>query len=270
MKDVIRVAIIQPKPYPSFDDPRNIGHALQLMEGCQGEDVDLICFPEYFPFLGEREIGAAARKYKSYIIAGMVEEEGGVRFNTATLFSPAGRIVGRQRKFNIGTLEREKLGISPGDGVFRAFSTDFGKIGMPVCIDMWGQPEAARQLVDQGADVLFNICVFPILRGHWRTGALVRAFDNFIPIVGVNTADYNAQFGDKRVHQFGGGSFIMHPPRMLDKDDFQRWARGLNDLVNWVQVELDELEQVSIGEVNLVTPRRLRSVFFNRFGFRRG
>ena len=70
MKDFIRVAIIQPKPYPSFDDPRNIGHAMQLLERCSGEELDVICFPEYFPFLGEREIGAAARKYNSYIIAG--------------------------------------------------------------------------------------------------------------------------------------------------------------------------------------------------------
>lgn len=269
MKDTIRVAIIQPKPYPSFDDPRNIGHALQLLEKCQGEDLDVICLPEYFPFLGEREIGAAARKYNSYIIAGMIEEDGPVRFNTATLFSRAGRIVGRQRKFNVGALEREKLGISPGDGVFRGFSTDFGKIGMPVCIDLWGQPEAARQLTEQGVDVIFNICVFPLLRGHWKTGALVRAFDNFMPMVGVNTADYNALFGEKRVHQFGGGSFILQPPKMFDKDDFQKWARGLNDITNWVQAEFDELEQVQIGEVNLLTPRRLRSVFFNRFGFQR-
>jgi predicted amidohydrolase len=269
MKDNIRVAIIQPKPYPSFDDPRNLGHALQLLEKCQGEHLDIICFPEYFPFLGEREIGAAARKLESYIIAGMIEEEGGVRFNTATLFSRAGRMVGRQRKFNLGTLEREKLGISPGDGVFRGFSTDFGKIGMTVCIDLWGQPEAARQLTNQGVDVIFNICIFPVLLGHWKTGALVRAFDNFMPVVGANTADYNALFQDKRVHQYGGGSFIIQPPRMLDKDDFQRWARGLNDINNWVQTELEELEQVYIGEVDPVTPRRLRSVFFDRFGFQR-
>lgn len=269
MKDTIRIAIIQPKPYPAFDDPRNIGHALQLMERCRGEELDLILFPEYFPYLGEREIGAAARKFNTYIIAGMVEEEGANRYNTATLFSRSGRIAGRQRKFNIGVLEREKLGISPGDGIFRAFSTDFGKIGMPVCIDLWGQPESGRQLTDQGAEIIFNPCIFPVLRGHWKTGALVRALDNFIPIVGANTADYNALFENRRVHQFGGGSFIIRPPKMLDKDDFQRWIRGLDTIENWVQIELDELEQVSIGEVNLTTARRFRSEFFSRFGFKR-
>lgn len=269
MKDSIRIAIIQPKPYPAFDDPRNIGHALQLMEKCRGERLDVICFPEYFPFLGDREIGAAARRFDSYAIAGMIESEGAKQYNTATLFNRSGRVVGRQRKVNIGVLEREKLGISPGDGVFRTFSTDFGKIGMPVCIDMWGQPEAARQLTDQGVDVLFNIGVFPILRGHWKTAALVRSFDNFVPVVGVNTADYNALFENRRIHQYGGGSFVIQPPKMLDRDDLRRWMRGLDGVEAWVQVELDELEQVAISEVNLATARRLRGEFFNRFGFLR-
>jgi predicted amidohydrolase len=269
MKDNIRIAIVQAKPYPSFDDPRNIGHALQLIEKCRGEDLDIICLPEYFPFLGERDLGSAARKFNSYLIAGLAEEEGGKRYNTATLFNRAGKIVGRQRKFNVGSLERDRLGISRGDGIFKVFTTDFGKIGMPICIDFWGQPEAGRQLTEQGADVVFNPCIFPILRGHWRTGALVRAFDNFMPVVGINTADYNALFGEKRVHQYGGGSFTLQPPKMLDKEDFNRWVRGLEDIESWIHLELDELEQVYIGEVNLNTPRRFRIEFFSRFGFQR-
>ena len=77
MKDSIRIAIIQPKPYPSPEDPRNIGHALLLLEKCSAEELDVVCFPEYFPYAGDREIAAAARKMNAYIIAGMVEEEGG-------------------------------------------------------------------------------------------------------------------------------------------------------------------------------------------------
>jgi hypothetical protein len=87
--------------------------------------------------------------------------------------------------------------------------------------------------------------------------------------VGINTADYNALFESKRIHQHGGGSFVIQPPKMLDKDDFSRWMRGLDNIENWVQVELDELEQVYIAEINLSTSRRLRSEFFNRFGFKR-
>ncbi len=268
MKDNIRIAIIQPKPYPSFDDPRNIGHALQLMEKCLGEELDVICLPEYFPFMGEREMGSAARRFKSYLIAGIVEEDGGKLYNTTTLFNRAGRIAGRQRKFNVAALEYERLKMFSGDGVFKVFETDFGKLGMPVCIDFWGQPEAGRQMSEQGVDIVFNPSLFPVLRGHWKTAAMVRAFDNFVPVVGVNTADYNALFGERRVHQYGGGSFILQPPKMLDKDDFNHWARGLDNIENWVQVELDELEQVYIAEVNLSAARRFRTDFFKRFGFR--
>ena len=57
MKDTIRIAMIQPKPYPSFDDPRNIGHALTLLEKCRGETLDVVCLPEYFPYQGEKGTG---------------------------------------------------------------------------------------------------------------------------------------------------------------------------------------------------------------------
>ncbi|MBC7359523.1 MAG: carbon-nitrogen hydrolase family protein [Desulfacinum sp.] len=269
MKDTIRVALIQPKPYPEFDDPRNIAHAMRLLESCRGESLDVVCFPEYFPYVGEEELARAARDLNCYIIAGLVEVEGNRAYNTATLFDRQGRLLGRQRKTNLGALERDHLGMSPGDGSFRAFATDFGKIGIPVCIDFWGQPEAARQLTDQGAEIIFNISIFPILRGHWKTGALVRAFDNFLAVVGVNTADYNAKIGGRRYHQHGGKSFVIQPPKLLDKGEFTRWFRSLDSIEDWVQLELDELEQVHLAEVYLAGVRRYRRDFWKRFGFQR-
>ncbi|MDY0042723.1 MAG: carbon-nitrogen hydrolase family protein [Desulforhabdus sp.] len=236
MKDTIRVAIVQPKPYPTFDDPKNLAHALITLEKCQGEDLDIVCFPEYFPYQGEDELAAAARRYGTYLIAGLVEAEGGKLYNTATLFDRHGRLLGRQRKRNISLMEKDRLGISAGDGVFRTLTTDFGRIGMPVGIDFWGQPEAARHLTDQSADVIFNISMFPVLRGHWKRGATVRAFDNFMPIAGVNTADYNALIQGKRVRCHGGRSFLLHPPKMLDKYDFNRWLRSLVNLDAWLRV----------------------------------
>lgn len=269
MKDSIRVALIQPKPYPAMEDPKNIGHALLLLQKFRGEKLDLICMPEYFPFQGDRELAGAARQLKSYLVAGLVEVQGNTYYNTATLFDRDGNILARQRKRHVGQLEREQMGMSPGDGLFRAVSTDFGKIGLPVCVDFWGQPEAGRQLADQGVDLVVNASTFPVLRGHWKTGAIVRAFDNFVPVIGVTTADYNAMIGGRRVHQHGGGSFIIQPPRMLDKDDFSRWFRGLDNIADWLQVELSELEQVHVADVNLQTARRFRREFWGRFGIDR-
>ena len=269
MKDTIRVAIIQPKPYPTFDDPRNLGHALMLLEKCQGEKLDVVCFPEYFPYHGEKELGTAARQLNAYLVAGMVEADGEKLYNTSTLFDRSGRMLGRQRKRNLGVLEREQMGIAAGDGVFRAFTTDFGKMGMPVCIDFWGQPEAGRQLADQGVDIVFNPAIFPLLRGHWKHGALVRAFDNFVPVVGVNTADYNALINGRRFHQHGGQSFVIQLPRVLDREDFRRWFRSLDSVQDWVRIELDQLEQMQIVEVDLRTARRFRREFLGRFGVQR-
>ncbi len=269
MKDNIVVAMVQPKPYPEFNDPRNLGHGLMLLDKLRGEKVDIVCLPEYFPYLGEVELGQAARRLRTYLVAGLVEQEGDKLYNTATLFDRSGRLLGRQRKRNVGALERNQLGISPGDGYFKPFTTDFGKVGIPVCIDFWGQPEAGTQLIDQGAEIIINISIFPILRGHWKTGCLVRAFDNFVPVVGVNTADYNAMIGGRRYHQHGGGSFVLQPPKMLDKRDFKRWFRTLDDVRHWERVELDELEQIHVAEVNLSTIRRFRREFWNRFGIQR-
>lgn len=269
MKDTIRVAIIQPKPYPTLDDPRHIAHALILLEKCRAENLDVVCFPEYFPYQGDAELAEAARWYKTYLIAGLVEADGDRLFNTATLFDRNGRMLGAQRKRNVGAMEREQLGISPGDGVYRAFPTDFGKIGIPVGIDFWGQPEAARYLTDQNTDVIFNISLLPIFRGHWKRAAMVRAFDNFMPVVGVNAADYNALIDGKRIHQQGGHSFFLQPPKMLDRSDFNRWLRSADNIDHWLQVELDELEQVYVADVNLSTARQFRREFWSRFGFQR-
>ncbi len=269
MKESIRVALIQPKPYPSFEDPKNLGHAYQLVERLRGEKIDVICFPECFPFQGEEALADIARQHQAYVIAGLAELEGNHLYNTATLFDRQGNLLGRQRKRNLGVLERQNLNMTEGDGIHRAFSTDFGKIGLAVCIDFWGNPEGARQLAAQGVEIVFNICVFPVLRGHWITGSLARAFDHFLCVVGVNTADYNALFGGRRVHHHGGDSFVIQPPRMLDKEDFRRWIRSLDNVEHWVTERLGELEQVHTAEVNLGVVRRFRDEFKNRFGFRR-
>lgn len=269
MKDIVRVVLIQGKPYSELHDPRNVGHAIKLLDGCRGEDLDVACLPEYFPWTGEEILAEAARKLRCYIVAGLVEDLGDKRFNTATLFDRGGSIVGRQRKAYPGTMERGHFGIAPGDGNFKVFSTDFGKIGIPVAIDFWGQPEAARTLTDKGAELIINQSTFPILRGHWKQSALVRAFDNFIPVVGINTADFNCRVHERVYRHHGGRSIIIQPPRLVSKDDFGLWLRSLDSLQGWVTVELDEREQVYFGEVDLRTTRRYRTDLWRSLGIRR-
>ena len=269
MKETLRVALVQAKPYPELDDPRNVGHAIKLLEQCRGKNVDVACLPEYFPWAGEEVLADMARRLRCYIVAGLIEIAGDRRYNTATLIDRQGRLVGRQRKVNVGKMERQRLGVVSGDDAFRLFDTDLGRIGLPVCIDLWGQPEAARALSNMGADLIINQSIFPILRGHWKYGALVRAFDNFVPMVGINTADFNSRIGGRVYRQYGGGSFFIQPPRVVDKDDFRLWMRSLDDLAGWIIVELDSREQVYIGDIDLGTTRRYRFEFWRQLGFQR-
>jgi len=269
MKDTVRLALIQGKPYAQLDDPRNVGHAIRLLEKCRGKDLDVACLPEYFPWTGEEILAEAARELGCYIVAGLVEELADKKFGTATLFDRKGLIVGRQRKANPGAIEQRNFGISPGGDTFKVFATDFGKIGLPVSIDFWGQPEAARKLTDKGAELIINQSIFPILRDHWKGAALVRSFDNFIPVVGINTASFNWRVKGRSYRYFGGKSIIIQPPQLASRDDLTIWLRGLDSLETWVKVELDDREQVYLGEVHLGTSRKYRSELWRGLGIQR-
>jgi predicted amidohydrolase len=266
MKDTIRLALIQGKPYPELGDPRNVGHAMMLLEQCRGKKVDVACLPEYFPWVGEEILSEMARKLGCYIVASLLEVVGNDRFNTAILLDRRGRMVGRQRKVHLTSLEKRFLGVRPGEDGYRVLDADFGRIGLAVGIDFWGQPEAARSLTKQDADIIINQTTFLNLRGHWKQSGLVRAFDNFIPVVGINTAAFNSRIGERVYHHHGGHSIIIQPPRVTSSDDFRVWLRGLDTLEAWVTLELDQREQVCFGEIDLTTTRRFRKEFRRHFG----
>jgi len=207
-----------------------------------------------------------ARSLQCYLVAGLLEVAEGKRFNTATLLDRRGHLVGRQRQVIVGVAERQHLAIAPGEASYRAFDTDFGRVGLPVGIDFWGQPDAARAMTAQGADLIINSSIFPVLLGHWKSAALTRALENFVPVVGINTADFNLRLGGRVHHRHGGRSLIIQPPRLVDKDDFRIWLRSLDSLEGWITLKLDKREQVAHGEVDLATVRRFREEFRRQLG----
>jgi len=251
-----------------LDSPENVDRALKLLKDCRGQQADLICFPEYFPFSGDAALAQAAKELNAYLVAGLVEESKGRLYNTATLFDRSGNLVGRQRKRTLGNLERKGFGVTPGSG-FQVFDTDFGRLGMAVCIDFWGQPEAARQLTDQGADLVVNPSIFPILRGHWPQGALVRAFDNYLPVVGVNTSSFVSEIAGRNYPMYGGGSFAIQPPGPEDGGELSRLVRNWDDLNEWFSLRAGEEEQILPVHLNLAGPRLWRPVIWERFGIQR-
>jgi predicted amidohydrolase len=265
---MIKVLLIQPRPVPRLESPENLALALKLLARCRGQGAHLICFPEYFPFSGEHELARAARQLKAYLVAGLVEEEGGKRYNTATLFDPRGHLVGRQRKVTLGALERRGYGVVPGEG-WQPLNTDLGRLGLPVCIDFWGAPEAARQLSAQGVDLIVNPSIFPILRGHWLRGALVRAFEYYLPVAGVNSAQFVAEVAGRHYPMQGGRSFALQPPAPKNDVDMARLVRSWDDLDDWLLLQGGEGEEILSILLDLAGPRHWRPLVWQRFGFRR-
>jgi predicted amidohydrolase len=260
-----KIVLIQARPVSHLESRENLVRALDILEDCEGQEADLICFPEYFPFSGEDELAAAAARLKVYIIAGLVEKEGEKAYNTATLFDRSGRLLGRQRKHNLGNLERRGFKVVPGE-MWHTWDTDFGRLGLPVCIDFWGQPEAARHLAAQEVDLIVNPSFFPILRGHWHMGALTRAFDYYVPVVGINTAAAVVEIAGRHYPLQGGGSFAIQPPVPANKDELSRRVRDWDDLTAWMVLHGGETEEVLSVDLDLGGPRLWRPAIRQRFG----
>ena len=110
-----------------------------------------------------------------YIVAGILELDGEVVYNTAILLDRSGRLAGKYRKVS---LPREEIegGVSPGNAL-PIFETDFGKIGMMICWDV-AFPEPARMLAMKGAEVI----LMPIWGGN-LTLAKARAIENQVHLV---------------------------------------------------------------------------------------
>jgi predicted amidohydrolase len=265
---MVKIVLIQALPAPKLESRENLDRALHYLKKCQGLEADLICFPEYFPFWGEEELARAAGSLQAYVVAGLVEvEAGGGRYNTATLFDRRGNLVGRQRKRTLGNLECRGFGVSPGDG-WRVWETDFGRLGLAVCIDFWGQPEAARQLAAQEADLIVNPSIFPILRGHWHHGALVRAFDYYLPVAGVNSAAFVAEIAGRPYQMQGGRSFAIQPPAPADDREMARLVRDWDYLNDWETLTGGEGEEILTIRLDLAGTRHWRPLIRQRFGIR--
>jgi predicted amidohydrolase len=93
-----------------------------------------------------------ARKWKMYIIVGLLENENGSLYNTAVLIGRDGSIAGKYRKVFL-PLEDIECGIIPGDS-YPVFETDFGKIGIMICYDIQFV-DPGRALSAQGAEIIF-------------------------------------------------------------------------------------------------------------------
>jgi len=200
---LVRLATVHYKPYDSKSSLENLSKFAEYIAEAGKKKADIVCLPEALTMVGTGMnyvsasepipgpsttfLGEVAKKHQLYIIAGLLEKDGDVVYNTSVLIDRNGKLAGKYRK---SSLPREEYdgGISPGDS-FPVFQTDFGNIGMMICWDVTF-PEAARALAFKGAEVI----LMPIAGGH-LTLAKARALENQVYLVS-STYDMNsAVFG---------------------------------------------------------------------------
>ena len=180
---------LQPK---GVSPQENINEFLELVDRAAAEKPDIILLTEtpnlyhvnekYQDVAEEipggpiaRQMANKAKEHGVYLIYCINQRDGNAVYNTSVLLNRQGEIVGKYHKVHI---PQEELygGVSPGDS-YTVFETDFGKIGILVCIDT-AFPESARELARKGAEIIFA--------PTWGANSIAlqtRAIDNAIYIV---------------------------------------------------------------------------------------
>ena len=247
MPESFKVGLIQMACGP--EPEKNLCHAADMVRDAAARGAQVICLPELFrtQYFCQREdvvlfdlaepvpgpttnkLAEVARAAQVVVIASVFERRApGIYHNTAVVLDVDGAIKGIYRKMHIpdDPLYYEKFYFTPGDLGFRAFDTQFGRVGPLVCWDQWS-PEAARLTALQGAQVLF----YPTAIGWhpaekqefgaaqhdaWRTVQRGHAIANGVYVAVVNRVGYehgniNGNTAPGAGLEFWGGSFLADP-----------------------------------------------------------
>ena len=168
-----------------------------LIDEAAGEKADLVVLPETITATGNglsylqaaepipgpstEYFGGLARSHGLYLVAGLVERDRHLIYNTAVLLGPDGALVGKYRKVTLPRSEIE-AGIAPGSE-YPVFETRLGRIGLMICYDGFF-PEPARQLAIRGAEII----AFPVA-GCNPLLAAARACENHVFLISSTYTD---------------------------------------------------------------------------------
>jgi predicted amidohydrolase len=212
----------------TFDPDESLARHLASIDAAADAGADLVVFPEIslqgYPSEVKRDARRLPEVYASaervpdgprvrrlldaaaarglYVVFGVTEagDRAGVVYNTAVLGGPKGYL-GRFRKCHV-TLGEQIVYRTGTD--WPVFPTRFGKLGILICYDLhW--PEAARELMLRGADVLVAPKAWPggeMYDAHQLLFESVRALENSRWLVSANyagTLGGAAYPGDSRI-----------------------------------------------------------------------
>ena len=173
--DLFTVGLIQ--MHCSADPDDNVRRAVEKVRSAAKQGAQMVCLPELFrtQYFCQREdaalfdlaepipgptteaLSAVARETKTTVVVSVFERRArGLYHNTAVILDADGSTKGLYRKMHIpdDPLYYEKFYFTPGDLGFKAFDTEYGRMGALVCWDQW-YPEGARLTALQGANILF-------------------------------------------------------------------------------------------------------------------
>ena len=139
---------------------------------------------------------ALAKQHDLYIVAGLVEREGHLIYNTSVLVGPDGELVGKYRKVCLPRTEVQG-GIAPGTE-YPVFDTRFGKVGMMICYDGFF-PEVALELARQGAEII----AWPV----WGCNPLLaaaRACENHVYVISSTYEDISRNWMFSAIYNHEG------------------------------------------------------------------
>ncbi|HEY1763583.1 MAG TPA: carbon-nitrogen hydrolase family protein [Opitutaceae bacterium] len=184
----VRVATICVHPNGEGD---TLGEYIRGVDAVAKDKPDIVCLGEEMLLAGSskpylsvaeeipgpstRRLGEVARKYHTYLVAGLTEREGHAAYNTAVLIDRQGNVAGKYHKVYLPREEVEG-GLTPGVGC-PVFKTDFGTVGLMICWDA-EYTDPARAMGVEGAEILFVPAA-----GGYMTLLRARALENHLYIV---------------------------------------------------------------------------------------
>ena len=107
---------------------------------CRTEDSELFNLAEPVPGPTTERLTAVAKEKKVALLVSVFERRAaGVYHNTCAVVDADGSYLGKYRKMHIpdDPLYYEKFYFTPGDLGFKAFDTEYGRMGTLVCWDQW-------------------------------------------------------------------------------------------------------------------------------------
>jgi predicted amidohydrolase len=209
---IVRLATVHHQPKGGITNQDKCELFAPLIAEAAAQKADLVVLPETLTYYGKggtyaesaesipgpstAYFGELAKQHNLYIVAGLLERDGHLIYNTAALLGPGGELGGKYRKVALPRSEIE-AGIMPGED-YPVFETRFGKVGMMICYDGFF-PEVARELSNRGAEVI----AWPVWGCNPLLGA-ARACENHTYVISSTYTDVSSDWMISAIYGHNG------------------------------------------------------------------